>query len=540
MKLQKAHLTIDEKLAEFDQWLTAKLDNIKDSTKFNREIAELSECINILKPYLDNFSDHQKCSVEKLCDAVLQAAENFLSGKMFIEDEKNVAAFFTSFFNLLFLTTGATDNNLKNHFLIKLKEDDIRPLIPKRRGISRAVNFRLEPIPPVTRSDLIAKSLAACFVGRHEKFQDIVTTEPIFDLESYLRIFLNEYVSLILENNEEVMQFWAICHSFVSLNQLSPEQNLGKCLLNSCTIFKVRGSVAASAGHIPEDILRTKLISIGLKPEIDFNINDVKVGEEEIVENGSRKKKTRAYDFILPFNVSDWEPKPKLFIQAQFYAGDSGSVSHKVVDQTRSSRDFTSNIYRNAKFIEYLDGAGYYASLRGDLEHMLSFDNTASFFQVKSILVRLRRELQEIEFLTPVELEHAILTSENAHLSEICISLEKDGYPKDEISRIISVSIDMGHVKLSSDKLEISDDRVAIARRLLILDIAANHVSSITEDQRRSQKYLLIPGFGPNHGVLESALTEMVCENCKQIAISAPIFAGDIEWLLDEGVVRRH
>lgn len=44
----------------------------------------------------------------------------------------------------------------------------------------------------------------------------------------------------------------------------------------------------------------------------------------------------RKYDFIIPYQSR--ESGLKIFIQSQFYAGDSGSVSHKVVDQTDSSR----------------------------------------------------------------------------------------------------------------------------------------------------------------------------------------------------------
>ncbi|MFW2125205.1 hypothetical protein ACG94O_20145, partial [Acinetobacter ursingii] len=94
----------------------------------------------------------------------------------------------------------------------------------------------------------------------------------------------------------------------------------------------VRGSVSASGGHVTESILREKLSNIGLRADIDYNNNDVKIGDDEIIEDGKRKKKTRAYDFIIPYKIDNWEPKPKLFIQSQFYAGDSGSVSHKVVD----------------------------------------------------------------------------------------------------------------------------------------------------------------------------------------------------------------
>lgn len=60
---------------------------------------------------------------------------------------------------------------------------------------------------------------------------------------------------------------------------------------------------------------------------------------------------------------------------------------------------------------------------------MLTFDSTASFFQVKNILVRPRRELQHIKFLTPVELEHAIITSEQASKESVFYLLKSDATP---------------------------------------------------------------------------------------------------------------
>ncbi|MBA5603212.1 hypothetical protein H1224_19365 [Pectobacterium aroidearum] len=539
MRLRTENLEISEQLAEFDQWLTAKLDRIKDSDKFNSEINSLCECIQSISHYLDNFSNYQICSIDNLCNAVINTSNTLVTGESFIQDEQRVAEFYESFFNLLFLTTGATDNNLKNHFLIKLKNNNIKPFIPKRGTQKKSIEFQLNRIPSTTKSDFIAKSLASCFVGSHDKYIKMVKTEPFFDLEIYLRILLKEYSNLILEDNEETLQFWAICRSYMELNKLSTELPLGKFLLNSCTIFKIRGSVSASGGHITEDILREKLTKMGLRPNSDFNVNDVTIGEEEIIEDGRRKNKTRAYDFILPYRIDGWEPKPKLFIQSQFYAGDSGSISHKVVDQTQSSRSFTIKKYPSAKFVEYLDGAGYYASLRGDLSHMLSFDNTASFFQVKSILIRLRRELQNIYFLTPIEFEHSILTSDDGLKDVVFNTLETDGYPIQEINRIASVCIELGYVIENGDRIEIAPSRVDIARRLLILDIAANNAYKITDTQKDSLKYLLVPGYGANHAILESELTRLVCSTCKQCSITAPIFSDDIEWLLDEGVFKR-
>ena len=57
-----------------------------------------------------------------------------------------------------------------------------------------------------------------------------------------------------------------------------------------------------------------------------------------------------------------------------------------------------------------MDGAGFFASLNGDLKSLLDMADTGSFIQIRSTPLRLRRELQRAGFLTPIEIEHAILT----------------------------------------------------------------------------------------------------------------------------------
>lgn len=538
MRLNAENLTIQEQLKEFDQWLTARLDRIKDSEKFNHEITSLCNCISTLSPLLEDFIAPSTCTINSLVMAVTKASDRMVKGTSFDTDENTISTFYESFFNLLFLTSGATDNNLKNHFLIKLHENDIIPLIPKRGAIKKQVIFKLSDIPTTTKSDFMARTLASCFVGT--KYSHLVKTEPFFDLTTYFTIFLEEYIKLILEDDEDLLQFWAVCRSFIQLSYNSNGANLGKYLLNSCTIFKVRGSVSASGGHVTESILRDKLSKIGLRADIDYNNNDVKIGDDEVIEDGKRKKKTRAYDFVIPYKIENWEPKPKLFIQSQFYAGDSGSVSHKVVDQTQSSRTFTLTKYPNAKFVEYLDGAGYYASLRGDLQHMLSFTNTSSFFQVKTILVRLRREFQKIDFLTGIEIQHAILLNKSTTSNEIKNHLMKDGYSAHEIERAIQINLELSFIsKNELDELLIPNEYLQIARRLLILDIAANHSYSITSVEKSSQKYILVSGYGANMGIKESELAELACKLCTHIDIRPTELIEDIEWLLDEGVLKR-
>jgi len=535
MKLPQENLTVKEQLEEFDQWLTPKLERIKDTDKFNSEVELLSECIKTLSKDLNQFIDMDLCSIDSLVEVICKVSSSYTNGSNFFEDEASLTNFYISFFNLLFLATGATDNNLKNHFLIKLKEDDISSKIPKRGTGKKNIKFSLRALPSTTTSDYIAKLLASCYVGSMSEYDNIVSTEPTFSLNEYLKIYLAEYISLILEDEEELLQLWVICKSFIHLSKES--KDMARLLINSCTIFKVRGSVSASGGHIPENLLREKLVEIGLIADRDFNTSDAIVGEEIIEESGKRKKKTRAYDFILPYKIETWEPK--LFIQSQFYAGDSGSLSHKVVDQTSASRDFTKSKYPSARFIEYLDGAGYFASLRGDLEHMLTMEDTHSFIQVKSILIRLRREFQSILFLTPVEFEHAIIETTSGNRREVLNILLSQGYSQDEISRVENDLIERNFISIDSQSYKISPLRIEYARKLFLLDIAGVEGYVITAHERKSGKFILLPGFGAGYGLLGSTLATLACEKAKFITITPTQYEEDLEWLIEEKVISR-
>ena len=124
-----------------------------------------------------------------------------------------------------------------------------------------------------------------------------------------------------------------IFNYFVSQKELDNAD----ALISSIVIFQSRGSITATQGHIPETILRKYMTDWGLNAGTDFNTQDVEVGEilgDLPVDNKIKKRK---YDFIVPFQSR--RLGAKVFIQSQFYAGDSGSVSHKVVDQTDSTRE---------------------------------------------------------------------------------------------------------------------------------------------------------------------------------------------------------
>ena len=534
MKLPPERLTVDERVNEFDSWLTPQLHDIKGTEKFQSELHGIAMVIKCLSNSLKNFNSIEDCSLPLIRDAVLAATNEVLNHPANFNLENSAAEFLQSFFGLLFLATGATDNNLKNHFTIKLRQDGVLPCFPEKSGRAN-VTFKMKEFGNTITSKDVATKLARVLVASRDR--NIVwktLTETGVNLEESAATLLFEYISLIVSGRGEIEQFWMLCKSF--MQGLLISEDAAYSLITPAVIFKVRGSVSATAGHLPEQILRDKLIQIGLEPGYDFNTMDAVIGVERVLEGDEVKQKTRAYDFILPFKREGWERK--IFIQSQFYAGDSGSVSHKVVDQTVSSRQYTTSLYPDARFVEYLDGAGYYAALRGDLLHMMRMTNTHSFIQVRSLWIRLRRELQLIGFITPVEVEHAILRTADGDLYAVRIMLQYEGYSNDEISRSISYAVEKGFIFQNAGKLTISPNRKALARRLFIIDTIAC-IGSVILSAEQLSKSISIPGYGAAFGVIQSILASRIEKEIKYEKISIPDYMSDMEWLLEEKAIKR-
>lgn len=214
-----------------------------------------------------------------------------------------------------------------------------------------------------------------------------------------------------------------------------------------------------------------------------------------------------------------------MFVQSQFYAGDSGSVSHKVVDQTDSSREVTLKKYPQAVFVEYLDGAGYFSSLNGDLRKMLAKPSTKNFIQITTAPLKLRRELQGINFLTTLEIEHAILMT-GGKKDDVIEKLHNDGYSIDEINTALKAAI-------------ISSDRESIVRKYCILDTIANYGQPIPADSTAG--YLTVPGYSTYWGMLQADVIKRALEIAPMLnslwrSHLEPF--DDIQWLLEKGFVK--
>ena len=502
MKLREYSATLEEKMSEFDLWITPTLGEIRDTAQFLVNLNALKRGFDYLESITDHFHSFVDCYANNLARGFLELIDDKTS-----DEAKEIL---DCVFNVLLLATGKTDNNLKCQFPIQLR---------------RAHN--ITQYPKKQRSRWVMKELPRTL--EMEAVTNLII--QLKEQEDFQRLLLRSYVELIISDADYAKQLWSLGNAYV----LQKREGNESYLISSIVIFQSRGSITATQGHIPEARLRSYMDDWGLKAGSDYNEQDVEIGELLEGMPADDKVKKRKYDFIIPYQSR--REGAKVFVQSQFYAGDSGSVSHKVVDQTDSSRTVTLRKYPQAVFVEYLDGAGYYSSLNGDLRKMLSKPTTKDFFQIKTAPLKLRRELQGINFITTLEIEHAILRS-TGNRAEVVQILSDEGYSQEEIHTAIDCAIEYGNIETEGNgNLIIKAERVPTVRRYCFLDLIANYGQAIDE----GVGYLIVAGYSHTWGLLQADLVRIALDRIPNLQNywQNPVDPfEDIQWLLNFGFVK--
>lgn len=548
MKLVSRNLSLQEKLSEFDTWITASIQEVNETLTYRKELTKISRILESLGAATNGFESVESCNAEQMAFYCILEVERLITERGTSVDALTDAVdLLDSLISMLFLVTGKSDNNMKCQFPVYLFQSENRTTFPiVKRLRSGQLTFEHEELGRVIKQDKVAKLIAETLVLRRQYTGAI-------DLEAEAVWLLKGYINSILASEGSVDQLWALGTSYFSLKNSNP--GMEGNLLAPIVAFKVRGSVAAQSGHLPEKILRRFMSSWGLKPGLDFNVDDVVISGDdlqlsELLEaaaelhesnDGGRTvndlsadpTKTRAYDFVLPYRTPGWVPS--IFMQSQFYAGDSGSVSHKVVDQTRASRILTRAKYPRAVFIEYLDGAGYYSSLHRDLKHMLEMPSTSEFIQVRTAHTKLRRSLQTIGFLTPLDFVHALFKADG-DLNQAMTELSADGYATTEINRCYEFCLTENLIFELQGHVRVSPRLLISSRRIMLLDIVI--LEGDNTPRCAGSVTVQAPGRGSDHGIGLQTLGRVYQRYLGTIDTGATRFSLDLEWLNRNGFIQ--
>lgn len=535
MRLKNHTGSVKENLWEYDFWVTPSIVEIRSTQRFREEMARIilvldaltSAGIPILAP--ERFAP----------DLVIRITAHL--DQLNREDE--CTNFLDAFAAFLFLVSGKSDNNNKCQFPIFLKNTIGWTNLPNaklQKGSYTLIDDN--KIPRILDSENYMRRIAKIWAAHKSTAHPNAFSEVLNSL-------LFQFTSCILNDEGSKKQLSAF---LLHYNWAREHDQDATSLLAPLVAFQVRGSVAASGGHEPEELLRLKMIKWGMRRHIDFNTADVVLNVEvggiveltdEVEKTASnkvkkRKIKTRAYDFVLPYQTPGWTPR--IFIQSQFYAGDSGSVSHKNVDQTKASREQATKVIKKnwptnpePVFLEYLDGAGYCASLNGDLESLLSYPDTAGFFQLRSAAIKLRRELQNIGYVTPLEVAHALMRTEGNKEAAIGL-LNEEGYQYNEIERALSTALNLGFIAEENDSLIIPNLHFEYTRQHLLLDLLAVNGKAYASAMELAG-VALVPGYDPYYGLDLKNLEHII--RTKYNAIWPTGCMSDLQALCKEGIV---
>jgi len=543
MRLKPHQQNIDEKIWEFDVWVTPSIVDIRATPRFQSEMQCVLEVLGALTLGGHQLLDPLRFAADLVDRVFLHLDNNFCGGGDFDSISAQASSFLKSTSALLFLVTGKSDNNNKCQFPIYLRNIVQWNSLPRISGGKLKKQVTLDDIPRVLDSEGYMGRIA-CLYAAGKAYQWPSFAEHPKELAASL---LYQFTNSLLADPPSRAQLSAFLDHYDQTQQRNEDPSL---LLAPLVAFQVRGSVAASGGHEPEELLRTRMSEWGLVRGRDFNETDVILDagiyraawmlEPLAVEPIAQKDKTRAYDFVLPFQTPNWTPR--IFIQAQFYAGDAGSVSHKNVDQTRDSRakatTWLKSNFPNSpppRFVEFVDGAGYCASLNRDLRSILFYTDTFSFFQLRSAPIRLRRELQDIGFLAPLEIAHASLMC-RGDLMQIDSYLRSEGYSPSEVERATRDGVSSGLlVSQAQNSLTVSSANQPMVQQYLLLDLIARLGKSFNS-MIGLAGVVLVPGYGPYYGVSISDLAQYISAYLPYIWGGAG-FMFDLQQLCQNGFV---
>jgi hypothetical protein len=492
--------TLEEKIEEFREWLTPRIDRIEDHEQFFKRVDGYQYASRIL-------AGIELCGVEPK-KAALKISRCCISQVSTLEQHQRCGALL-DIVNLIYALTGTTDNNIKCQFAPFLRHGLVcqELVLPK---IGKQKHVQLRRLPTASLGQYKLERLGA------DIDQLLQASTLPSDAFSDAACFLLEAYLLCVFDCGSYLRLTSVIESLAEVRTREP-------LLEVFATYQLRGSAAAMSGHGPEDRLRNLLNELGMCAGVDFNETDVipaVISDRASISSASKATKTRAYDFVIPFRVSHLNRR--VFIQSQIYGGDSGSVSHKNVDQIPLSRQHVRETFYEPIFLEYLDGAGYYTALQGDLKRILEMPDTHGFFQGQTAIFVLPKVLRGIGMLYPADLVSWYLKLRLARnpTHQPFESFLMDRYQGAEIHRVMLNTLESGF-DLSDPSIDgVERDLIVRACALTMVDILRLSASC---DHSHKIRIPGVPGLGVSQRQLDEItglLQDIVGRTCVRMSLS--------------------
>lgn len=198
MKLHKYTKTVDEKMSEFDIWVTPSLGEIRDMPQFQDNLDNMKFGFQAMAAITNSFRELQSCSSSRLAKNIVE----YISGRKQEEQEKIL----NSICNVLLLVTGKTDNNLKCQYPLLLRNTYDISTYPQKNASGEWIEKNL---PRTLQFDAVTKII-------------LHLSEKVDVQEK----FLESYIHLILSDEQYSEQLWCLGNAFCAQCELGNESSL--------------------------------------------------------------------------------------------------------------------------------------------------------------------------------------------------------------------------------------------------------------------------------------------------------------------------
>lgn len=188
MKLKDHDESLDEKMSEFDIWVTPSLGEIRDMPQFVNNLDTMQQGFDIMAIITDDFSSIEKCSSSNIAKNTITLIAN--------KEKKNIVEILNSIYGVLLLVTGKTDNNLKCQFPLQLRNVYNIESYPFQNQNGR---WTKKLLPRTIKSDLVSNIIM--HAGENQDFQEK---------------FLESYIHLIISDSQYAKQLWSLGNSYCS------------------------------------------------------------------------------------------------------------------------------------------------------------------------------------------------------------------------------------------------------------------------------------------------------------------------------------
>ena len=112
MKLVNYKESLEEKMSEFDIWVTPSLGETRDMPQFSANLESMKHGFDIMTDLTSNFNSLENCTASYI-------SHNAISRTETLNDDKIIENL-NAIYGVLLLVTGKTDNNI-NYTVILLK-----------------------------------------------------------------------------------------------------------------------------------------------------------------------------------------------------------------------------------------------------------------------------------------------------------------------------------------------------------------------------------------------------------------------------------